>query len=100
MLKYQKKDLDGNDLTIKVRYKTGVYDTDTLDLVILKHKQIFGFTIKYKIHESGKWANRVSHWDCERIEKWVDEEVEVYNKQVINERQRNKLYSMVENGEC
>lgn len=99
MLKYQRKDLDGNDLTIKVKYKFGMYD-DTLYLEILKHKQIFGLTIKYSVHESGKWADRVSHWDCERIEEWVDEELDVYNKQIINERQKNNLCNMVGNGEC
>ena len=100
MLKYEKQDLDGNPLRVKVKYKVGVYDTDTLDLSIKKCKTIFGITIWYEVHESGLWANRVSHWDCERIEKWVDKEVDDYNRQIINERERNKLYSVVEKGDC
>ena len=51
MLKYEKQDLDGNPLRVKVKYKVGVYNTETLDLTIKKSKTIFGITIWYEVHE-------------------------------------------------
>lgn len=101
MLIYNKQDLDGEPLRVQVKDKDFYSGTYVLEMTFKRPKSIFNITFWYKVYVKKKWVDEnVINWKCKEIEEWVDEEINSYNKKIMEIRETQKFSSMIKNGDC